>query len=116
MTACRDRVLSPYPFIHLTKIRALCNPGEAVHENTVFKGFKRARNKTEINWQGQPASFNEVRSLVGRLYKEPGVDLQALLCHKDAAITAIYLDGRILEWDLCRLRWKCFGKILGILC
>jgi len=64
----------------------------------VSKGFKRARNKTNIEWKGTPASFNEIRSLAGRLYKEQGIDPQALLGHKDAATTAIYLDNRKVEW------------------
>lgn len=53
---------------------------------------------TCIEWKGSPPSFNEIRSLAGRLYQEQGIDPQALLGHKDAATTAIYLDNRKVEW------------------
>ena len=46
-------------------------------------------------------SLHEVRSLSARLYRAEGVDVQTLLGHKDAEVTAIYVDDRGLsahEW------------------
>lgn len=97
VSRCRDTVLSPY-LVHHTRKRTKSAPGDGVHENTVSKGFKRARDLTDLDWEKTPASFNEIRSLSGRLYKDQGVDPQALLGHKDAATTAVYLDGRNVEW------------------
>lgn len=94
---CRDQVLSPH-LIHHTKSRTMSKPGACVHENTVSKGFRRARELTTIAWKGEPATFNEIRSLAGRLYQQQGVNAQALLGHKDSATTAIYLDARNAEW------------------
>jgi len=45
---CRDRVLSPH-LIHHTKKRTMSTPGVPAHENIVYKGFKRAREKTNID-------------------------------------------------------------------
>lgn len=46
-------------------------------------------------------SLHEVRSLAARLYRAEGVDVQTLLGHKDAEMTAVYVDDRGLsahEW------------------
>ena len=46
-------------------------------------------------------SLHEVRSLSARLYRAEGVDVQTLLGHKNAEMTAIYEDDRGLsakEW------------------
>lgn len=46
-------------------------------------------------------SLHEVRSLSARLYRDQGVDVQTLLGHKHAEMTAIYTDDRGLsahEW------------------
>lgn len=46
-------------------------------------------------------SLHEVRSLSARLYKQQGIDVQTLLGHKDAEVTAMYVDDRGLtahEW------------------
>lgn len=97
VSQCRDIVVSPF-LIHHSKGRTYSKRGDAVHEQTISKGFKRARDAANLEWKNQPATFNEIRSLSGRLYKEQGVDPQSLLGHKDAATTAIYLDNRKVEW------------------
>jgi len=42
-------------------------------------------------------SLHEVRSLSARMYRAQGVDVQTLLGHKDAAMTAVYVDDRGLS-------------------
>ena len=51
-------------------------------------------------------SLHEVRSLSARLYKQQGIDVQTLLGHKDAEVTAMYVDDRGLtahEWKEVKL-------------
>jgi integrase len=46
-------------------------------------------------------SLHEIRSLSARLYRAQGIDVQTLLGHKHAEMTAIYEDDRGLsaaEW------------------
>lgn len=47
-------------------------------------------------------SLHECRSLAARLYRSEGVDVQTLLGHKDAEMTAIYTDDR----GLSAKQWK----------
>lgn len=47
-------------------------------------------------------SLHEVRSLSARMYREQGVDIQTLLGHKNASMTAIYEDDR----GLSAVEWK----------
>ena len=46
-------------------------------------------------------SLHEVRSLSARMYRAQGIDVQTLLGHKNAEMTALYEDDRGLsarEW------------------
>ena len=96
ISRCRDRVVSRY-VIHHTRTGARANAGAAVNKQSISKGFKDARNLSGLTWD-HPPTFHELRSLSGRLYKDQGVNAQALLGHKDAKTTSLYLDSRGTEW------------------
>lgn len=61
--------------------------------------FARARMASGLTWSGTPPSLHEIRSLAARLYAEQGgVNVQSLLGHKNASMTAVYRDMRGAEW------------------
>lgn len=99
---CRDNTVSRYLLHH----RRSCGPtraGAAIALNTITEQFAKARDiaaKDTALWDQakMPPTFREQRSLSARLYAEQGIDPQALLGHRDAMTTAIYLDGRGAEW------------------
>ncbi len=93
---CRDQVLSKY-IIHHIRNRGNAPSGKPVHPHTISKGFCKARVKTGIVLE-HPPTFHELRSLSGRLYAKQGIDVQALLGHKDSRTTSIYTDVRGAEW------------------
>lgn len=96
--ACRDRVVSRH-LVHHSKPMTNVKPGDPVHENTVSKGFRRARIAAGVTGD-HPPTFHEIRSLALRLYGDKyGKDFaQSLAGHKDSATTAVYLDVRGAEW------------------
>lgn len=94
--SCRDRVLSRH-MIHHTRSRTKAQPGDAVHKDTISRGFARARRAAGLNSPSAP-TFHEIRSLSERLYAAQGVDTQALLGHRDPRTTALYKDVRGAEW------------------
>jgi len=61
------------------------------HEHIVAVLGERAHRERE--WP----SLHECRSLSARLYRDQGVDVQTLLGHKDADMTAVYTDDRGLS-------------------
>lgn len=93
---CRDRVLSRH-LIHHTRNFRTYKAGRPVQPVALSHGFQQARELTGLSW-GHPPTFHELRSLAGRLYKQQGIDPQALLGHKDATMTNRYLDARGAEW------------------
>jgi len=85
--------------IHHTLSNFKHSPGAPVHQNTISRGFQRARELTSIIWEGKdPPTFHEQRSLSERLYSEQGINTQHLLGHKSAKMTAVYHDVRGAEW------------------
>lgn len=95
---CRDNVVSRW-LLHHTSPVGKTKPGDQVWIDTISKGFRRARDRTGITWEGEPPTFHEIRSLSERMYKEQGnVDTQILLGHKDPRSTRIYHDSRGAEW------------------
>jgi len=96
---CRDGVLSPH-LIHHHRPAGMARRGMRVHPQTLATEFARLRDMCGIVAQEgkQPPRFHEIRSLSARLYQSEGRDPQALLGHKDAATTAVYLNGRKQIW------------------
>ncbi|WP_334473566.1 phage integrase Arm DNA-binding domain-containing protein [Arsenophonus sp. PmNCSU2021_1] len=87
---CRDNVVSPY-LIHYFYTTSQAKRGEKVKPNTLTTNFKKARNKTDIDWrEGTPATFHEQRSLSERLYREQGINTKDLLGHKSQLQTDKY--------------------------
>ncbi|MEX7686148.1 phage integrase Arm DNA-binding domain-containing protein [Proteus mirabilis] len=95
---CRDRVISPY-LIHYFHTTSQSKRGEQVTANTLTTNFKKARNKTDIDWgEGTPATFHEQRSLSERLYRAQGINTKDLLGHKNQIQTDKYHDDRGKDW------------------
>jgi integrase len=73
--------------------------GAKVPGNTLTTNFSKARDKTDIDWDGgTPATFHEQRSLAERLYKSQGLNTQVLLGHKTQSQTDRYHDDRGKDW------------------
>ncbi|TNH43802.1 site-specific integrase [Photorhabdus luminescens] len=98
ISRCRDRVVSPY-LIHYFYTTSQSKRGEKVTSNTLTTNFKKARDKTNIDWgEGTPATFHEQRSLSERLYRQQGVNTKDLLGHKSQQQTDRYHDDRGKDW------------------
>jgi len=96
---CRKGGVLSKRLIHHDNNNAKHSPGDPVHQNTISRGFQRARELTSMTWEGKdPPTFHEQRSLSERLYSEQGINTQLLLGHKSAKMTAIYHDVRGAEW------------------
>lgn len=118
---CRDNVVSRHLIHHVRHAGARAKPGDAVNQDTISERFTEACEAARITWpKGKtPATFHEIRSLAGRLYKAQGqeteafmgtanegedqdwtevaegeVNTQTLLGHKDARTTETYHDPR----------------------
>ncbi|HHR5911824.1 TPA: phage integrase Arm DNA-binding domain-containing protein [Providencia alcalifaciens] len=103
ISRCRDRVVNQY-LIHYFHTTSQANRGEQVTANTITTNFKKARNKTDIDWgDGTPASFHEQRSLSERLYREQGINTKDLLGHKNQQQTDRYNDDRGKDWLLIKI-------------
>nr|WP_281726412.1 tyrosine-type recombinase/integrase [Hafnia alvei] len=74
--------------------------GTQLTTTTMARGFAKARELSVIQWEKEPPSFHELRSLSARLYtEEKGTEFaQRLLGHKSAVMTAKYQDNRGSEW------------------
>ncbi|HEQ1857262.1 TPA: tyrosine-type recombinase/integrase [Providencia alcalifaciens] len=95
---CRDLIVSQY-LVHYRHTTSQANRGEQVTANTITTNFKKARNKTDIDWcEGTPASFHEQRSLSERLYRAQGINTKDLLGHKNQQQTDRYNDDRGKDW------------------
>ena len=101
VSRCRDRVVSKY-LIHHIRPGGAAIAGDNLHPVTVSRMFAEARDRTGIEWKGKsPPSFHELRSLSERLYRQQAnVDVQGLLGHKSAKMTALYDDARDSEFKL----------------
>ncbi|MBG6040438.1 tyrosine-type recombinase/integrase [Proteus mirabilis] len=95
---CRDRIVSHY-LVHYHRTTSQSKRGEQVTANTLTTNFKKARNKTDIDWgEGTPATFHEQRSLSERLYRAQGINTKDLLGHKNQIQTDKYHDDRGKDW------------------
>lgn len=67
-TGCCALYVSKY-LVHYTRNTSQSQPGGQATANTLTTNFKKARDKTDIDWrEGTPATFHEMRSLSERLY------------------------------------------------
>ncbi len=85
-------------FIHYFHTTSQSKRGEQVTANTLTTNFKKARNKTDIDWgEGTPATFHEQRSLSERLYRAQGINTKDLLGHKTKfkQINTMMIEGKI---------------------
>lgn len=58
IAGCRDLYVSKY-LVHYTRITSQSQPGGQVTANTLTTNFKKARDKTDIDWRdGTPATRN----------------------------------------------------------
>lgn len=97
---CRKSGVVSKRIIHHTLSNFKQSAGAAVHQNTISRGFQRARELTDLTWPGKnPPTFHEQRSLSERLYEKQGINTQILLGHTQAKMTAIYHDVRGAEWQ-----------------
>ena len=95
---CRDLYVSKY-LVHYTRSTSQSQPGGQVTANTLTTNFKKARDKTDIDWgEGTPATFHEMRSLSERLYREQGINTKNLLGHKNQQQADKYHDDRGKNW------------------
>lgn len=90
-----DRVASRF-MIHHSRPRTKSKPGDPVWRDTISRGFSRARDATDLKWEGSPPTFHEIRSLSIRYWKQQnGKDFaQAIAGHKQASTTDVYTDER----------------------
>lgn len=101
---CRDGILSRH-FLHHVRHIGKAKPGDPVRNATLSDFFAQARDLAGVvTPEGRtPVSFHEIRSLAARLYADQGLDVQTLLGHKSAAMTATYRDGRGMAWSELRI-------------
>ncbi|WP_371185237.1 tyrosine-type recombinase/integrase [Thalassotalea maritima] len=84
--------------LHHTTARTTNKVGDPLHPDSISRSFKRARVDANIEWQGRPATFHEIRSLAERLYREQGVDTRLLCGHSQQKMTDRYNDLRGSDW------------------
>lgn len=94
---CRDDVVSPF-LLHHTTHQGYTSPGDSVHPDFLTYAFADLREGLTWPTGKTPATFHEIRSLSERVYRAQGVDVQALLGHRDPRTTAKYDDGRGDVW------------------
>lgn len=96
---CRDNVLSRHLLHHSLRTGSV-RPGDTVGLQSITRAFREALRVAGVKWEDgrTPPTFHEIRSLSERLYREQGVDTQALLGHKSAKMTDAYNDPRAPRW------------------
>jgi len=72
--------------------------GDPLHRQTLSNRFADIMRQTIKLPAGIAPTFGEQRSLSARLYNTQGRNPQALLGHRRAATTDLYLDARGVEW------------------
>ncbi|MGP3593081.1 phage integrase Arm DNA-binding domain-containing protein [Vagococcus sp. WN89Y] len=98
ISKCRDAVVSKY-LVHFRHTTSQANRGDQVSTSSLTSTFKKARNKSGLEWEnGTAPTFHEQRSLSERLYREQGIDTQKLLGHKSKKMTDKYNDDRGKDW------------------
>lgn len=104
ISKCRDAVVSKY-LVHFRHTSSQAKRGDKVSTSSLTSTFKKARNKSGLNWdEGTAPTFHEQRSLSERLYREQGVDTQKLLGHKSKKMTDKYNDDRGKDWVIVSIK------------
>ncbi|AWC82768.1 integrase [Serratia marcescens] len=94
----RCRLVSTTDFMISAGIRKN-SPDGSIHPDGITKKFVAARKASDLSFEESPPTFHEIRSLVGRLYKERGKDFaQKLLGHTTEMMTLKYLKTRGKEY------------------
>lgn len=100
---CRTRVISRY-VLHHTRPFLNAPAGSPIHRDTITRQFAAARNAAGLTNEGRtPPTFHELRSLSERLYRDQGINTQALLGHRHARMTEVYHDPRGAEWSTVKM-------------
>lgn len=98
MRQCRATCIVSKHLVHQTERAKGARLGTPMHVDMITRVFSSEIEKLGLDWGHRTApTFHEIRSLAGRLYKEQGLDPQALFGHRDPRTTAVYTDGRG-EW------------------
>lgn len=72
--------------------------------SAVLEAVAGERGRQDGKWGGRtPPTFHELRSLSERLYRDQGINTQALLGHRHARMTEVYNDPRGAEWGTVKL-------------
>ncbi|HGM5416889.1 TPA: tyrosine-type recombinase/integrase [Serratia liquefaciens] len=97
----RCRLASTTDFMLSAGIRKN-SPDGSLHPDGLTKKFVATRKASGLEFEENPPTFHEIRSLAGRLYeKEKGKEFaQKLLGHKSEKMTGKYLDSRGKEYAL----------------
>ena len=67
-----------------------------VEPGYLSKAFAKSRDASELRFPGKPPTFNEIRGLGSRLYREAGHSkeyVRMLMAHSDDKVTDIYLNA-----------------------
>ena len=97
ISKCRDDVISPY-MLHHIKHAGMAKPGAQVRVKSLSNEFRIALQATGLEWEKEPPSFHEMRSLSEREYKAQGIDTKTLLGHTRQSTTDGYHDSRGDFW------------------
>ncbi|WP_374537598.1 tyrosine-type recombinase/integrase [Chitinimonas taiwanensis] len=98
---CRsDGMRGAKTILHHRAFAGTAKPGEPLRNGLLSRAFADTRDELELDWGEHPPTLHEIRSLAGRLYAEAyGAEFaQALLGHRNAQTTAVYLDVRRAEY------------------
>ncbi len=98
---CRDGILSPW-MVHQPQTANKARRGKKLAPASLSRGFKEARDAADpALFPQDPAkrpSFHEIRGLGAKQLRDAGIDPQALLGHRDAETTRLYLDRHEIRW------------------
>ena len=97
---CETRIQSDW-VLHHREDTQWFKRGDQLRVDYITRQFQRARDRLDLFPNMKPAerpTFHEIRSLGARTYEAAGMDAQALLGHKNRAMTEVYVDTRRNEW------------------
>lgn len=101
IASCRASMIASPHVLHHRRNTPWFKRGQQNSADQLTRLFAKYRNQSglfdDIDPKTRP-TLHEIRSLGARLYKAAGMDPQALLGHKSAAMTEVYIDARANEW------------------